>query len=204
MIKNIILDWHGVLDETSPKSLTPYLIKLFLIQIFRLNFLACKQILLILFDKYTDLINQYNKNTKSPVEFWNTIYNNLGEKLGENLKIQIFKITLNKQLINLLQKKNQTLYILSDCSVDKKEIILKNLPPLNFKRKFFSCDSKTLKRDKSLFEFAIHEENLEPKDCLFIDDSLKNVEVANELGFQTFLFTGTKNNIKALNLLLNE
>lgn len=204
MIKNIILDWHGVLDKTSPKTLSPYLLKLFFIQLFKFNLTACKQILFIVFDKYSDLINDYNRDTIAPNEFWKLIYDNLGEKLGADLKAKTYQIEINSELVNFLKTRSENKYLLSDCSKDKKKIILNKLPDVSFRNKFFSCDSKTLKRDQSLFKFAINAEKIEPKNSLFIDDSMKNIEVAKDLGFKTFLFTGTKNNLITLKLLLNE
>ena len=204
MIKNIILDWHGVLDKTSPKTLSPYLLKLFILQLLKLNLTACAQIFLIIFDKYSDLINDYNRSTIEPTEFWKLIYINLGEKLGSDLRAKTYQIEINSELVSFLKTRSENKYILSDCSKDKKEIILKKIPDINFRHKFFSCDSKTLKRDQSLFKFAMKSENIEPNNSLFIDDSMKNLQVAKDLGFQTFLFTGTKNNLITLKLLLNE
>ncbi len=43
------------------------------------------------------------------------------------------------------------------------------------------------KPDPDIFEFVLQEQNLEPEETLFIDDSPQHLKTANNLGLQTHL-----------------
>ena len=45
------------------------------------------------------------------------------------------------------------------------------------------------KPDKEIFEFVISENNLQPSETLFIDDSKQHIESANSLGLNTYWLT---------------
>ncbi len=56
-----------------------------------------------------------------------------------------------------------------------------------FERTFFSCETKKLKPSKEAFKNVLQE--LDAKECVFIDDNEKNCDAARKLGMQTHLFT---------------
>lgn len=49
---------------------------------------------------------------------------------------------------------------------------------------------KLLKPDPAIFRLLLDRQGLEAQDCVFIDDSPKNVDAAAALGFHALLFTG--------------
>ncbi len=57
-----------------------------------------------------------------------------------------------------------------------------------FKEKIVSGDVHLRKPDKAIFEYALEKLQCEPQDCIFVDNSVKNLRVAEELGMQTILF----------------
>lgn len=57
-----------------------------------------------------------------------------------------------------------------------------------FKNKIVSGDVKCRKPDKQIFEVALREINKKPSECVFVDNSVENLKVANELGFCSVLF----------------
>ena len=52
-----------------------------------------------------------------------------------------------------------------------------------------SADVNLLKPNPEIFKHVLTTYNLEPKDCIFVDDQQENVDAARELGIESFLFT---------------
>jgi len=187
MIKNIVLDWHGVLDLNSPMMLRKEFTKVFFQLILKFKFTQAWHILAFGFDTYSNVIEQYSANTVSPKNFWNHVEQKTDSLICNQIKHALMEIKPNAQLETHLKKLSRkfNLYILSDCPLDKKILIQKCLPDLPFKEIFYSCDYKTTKRQKKLFQIFLEDTNLNPKECLFVDDSKKNIEIAKEFGLQT-------------------
>lgn len=57
-----------------------------------------------------------------------------------------------------------------------------------FKSKIVSGEVHLRKPDKAIFECALEKLQCKPEDCIFVDNSVKNLRVAEELGMQTILF----------------
>lgn len=54
------------------------------------------------------------------------------------------------------------------------------------------------KPDHDIFEKAVESLNLQPQECLFIDNTVKNLVAAKQLGFETYYHLCGKNDINAL------
>lgn len=57
-----------------------------------------------------------------------------------------------------------------------------------FKEKIVSGDVKCRKPEKKIYELALEKIGKSPAECVFIDNSVKNLEVADELGICPILF----------------
>lgn len=57
-----------------------------------------------------------------------------------------------------------------------------------FKDKIVSGDVKCRKPDKIIYELALERIGKEPAECIFVDNSVKNLDVAEELGIVSILF----------------
>ena len=55
-----------------------------------------------------------------------------------------------------------------------------------FEKVYFSFELGMRKPDSAIFEFVIKEHNLLPKNTLFVDDNLQNIESAEKLGLQVW------------------
>ena len=55
-----------------------------------------------------------------------------------------------------------------------------------FEKVYFSFELGMRKPDSAIFEFVIKEHNLLPKNTLFVDDNLQNIESADKLGLQVW------------------
>lgn len=57
-----------------------------------------------------------------------------------------------------------------------------------FKDKIVSGEVRLRKPDRAIFECAIERLQCKPEDCIFVDNSVKNLRVAEELGMTAILF----------------
>ncbi|WP_214071215.1 HAD family phosphatase [Mucilaginibacter sp. dw_454] len=62
-----------------------------------------------------------------------------------------------------------------------------------FEKTYYSHLMGKRKPDAEIFEQVLHENNLNPTETLFIDDSPQHLETAKKLGLQTYLMTAPDN-----------
>ena len=204
MPRNIVLDWHGVIDNISPMRLRKDFFFLTLNMLKKFKFKKAWHIVRFSFDSYSTEIDNYAAGLISPDKFWDYIQEHSDLDIKNNLQRLLSKVELNSQLISLLKSRQQDFkfYILSDCPQDKAAFILKALPAIKFQDIFLSYRYKTTKRRGGLFDVFLEKTQLQPSDCLFIDDSRKNIQIAKQKGFQAFNFRSNKD-LPALKQLLN-
>lgn len=65
---------------------------------------------------------------------------------------------------------------------------------------YLSYEMRMAKPDAEIFETLLKTEGVEASRCLFLDDGPKNIEMANQLGIQTYLVDPTED----LSFLINE
>lgn len=97
-------------------------------------------------------------------------------------------------------KENYDLYILSNTDEIHFPLIWKEYPELHFfeDNLMLSYELDSIKPQKEIFERALKMFDLNPEDCLFIDDRPENIKGAAENGIAGILFTNveeTKRNI---------
>lgn len=96
-----------------------------------------------------------------------------------------------KFIQKLAEEKNYKLILLSNTNENHIEYIRENVP---FYEEFKSCfDAFYLsheigmrKPNPDIFEFVLKKHDLEPQNCLFIDDTRENIKTASRLGFHTW------------------
>ncbi len=114
------------------------------------------------------------------------------------LKTWEYFMTQNKEVISLireLKQKGYKLYILSNITkhfvnIQYKFPILKEFDGL-----VFSSLIKSVKPNKEIYEYLLNKYNLNPEECIFIDDTKKNLAGAARFGIKTFHF---QSNVKEL------
>ena len=52
---------------------------------------------------------------------------------------------------------------------------------------YLSYEMKMAKPDAEIFQAILDHEKIQPSECLFLDDGQKNIQRADEMGFQTYL-----------------
>lgn len=56
-----------------------------------------------------------------------------------------------------------------------------------FDKCYFSFEMGMAKPQSEIFEAVLNDANIRPEECLFLDDSSRNIEQASKLGIQTYL-----------------
>ncbi|PQB07745.1 hypothetical protein BST83_11720 [Polaribacter filamentus] len=105
-------------------------------------------------------------------------------------------------LLNL--KENYKIFLLSNTnSIHQKKFISEVNEENNisfndlFQKAYYSFEVGIRKPDKEVFEFTLNDSNLNPKETLFVDDSIDNIKAAQDIGIQTYHIDG-KNSIEKL------
>jgi len=191
MIKAIVFDVNGVLQRPSFRHFFPYvhLSPKELYTFFRLSRSASfKKANLGEYKTREELVNALCKELPQYSEIIRRVY----KKRWENYFVEWRSATRALKEFS----KDYDIYLLSNQSTDEKKHVI-SYPFLKYvKGAFFSCDIHMMKPDAACFEAFLKEYDLKAEECLFIDDSSKNISVANQLGFLTlkkdFLFSKKK------------
>lgn len=114
-------------------------------------------------------------------------------------------ITGSVDILEALHKNGTPLYAITNWNQDKFRETKLRFPFLNlFRDIVVSGDEKLIKPDPAIYELSLTRNKLKAADCLFIDDSLKNVKGAEAVGMKAHHFTTPeklKSELKALKLL---
>ena len=98
----------------------------------------------------------------------------------------MIKRTFNQSIdvLNSLKKNHYECYVLSNWSAETFKGMIDEFTFLkNFDGLLISGEDKLIKPDPAIYNLAINRFNLNPKETVFIDDKLENVDVAKKLGF---------------------
>jgi 2-haloacid dehalogenase len=186
-IKNIIFDFGGVLIDWNPRYFYKDVfsdikeMEYFLSEVWSpkwnmkhdagFSFSEITRELQILHPKYRDEIEMYQYNWEVMIK-------------GE--------ISENTKLLDPLKAKFR-LFGLTNWSAEAFPVIY---PKYEFFKVFegivVSGEEKVIKPGKEIYQLLLNRYGLLAYESLFIDDSLKNIETANELGFSTIHINGTQ------------
>jgi HAD superfamily hydrolase (TIGR01509 family) len=110
------------------------------------------------------------------------------EKLKQLIRSNFYEIPGTREIINELKKRYQIVLL----SVNPPEWVtfLENkFDIVNlFPQRHYSYEIKSTKREKEAFEFILREYNIESSKTLLIDDSTRNILVAESLGIKGIKF----------------
>ena len=108
-------------------------------------------------------------------------------------------------ILETLHKNGTPLYAITNWNQDKFRETRLRFPFLNlFRDIVVSGDEKLIKPDPAIYELSLKRNKLKAAECLFIDDSLKNVKGAEAVGMKAHHFTTPeklKAELKSLKLL---
>ena len=120
------------------------------------------------FPKYSDLIASYDTH-------WE-------ESITDTIEGTV-------EIVKELKSEGWKLYLLSNFSVEKFELIRHRYDFLDlFEKMIISGEYKLIKPDPEIFTLTLQLIGRKASECLFIDDSPTNIEVAQKLGFNAIHF----------------
>lgn len=98
------------------------------------------------------------------------------------------EIKPTETMIEELHNKGFKLYVLSNMSYDYIEHLRKKPVYKYFQGEVISCQHKTIKPERSIYEKVLEKYNIDPSQALFIDDRPLNIATGKAVGLNTFLF----------------
>lgn len=103
-------------------------------------------------------------------------------------------------ILSQLKAKNVPLYAITNFSHEKWPIACEMFPYLGniFIDTIVSGEHKMVKPNPAIYQLLLDRNQLKPEDCIFIDDTLVNVNAAIELGIDGLLFTSPEQFAKDL------
>ncbi|MBN2617677.1 MAG: HAD family phosphatase [Spirochaetales bacterium] len=129
-------------------------------------------------------------------EYFETFFNHIPEALS------LIQDTVD--IIYNLKQKGYNLFVLSNMHIEFAKYLISEY---NFWDQFndivFSCDVKMIKPNTNIYQLLLERNNLNPNQCLFIDDTKINLDTAENLGITTIQFTNSadlKEKLSKLNI----
>lgn len=190
MYKNIIFDYGQVIISFDPYYMTNVYIK---------DEEVCKKLSEIIFDRlYWDGLDDGSiTDDEVKLEIKKRVpqeYIESALKVYDNWYHNNPLIPGIKELIETLKAEGVRLYLLSNISIGFAENYM-NIKGVNevlslFDGLVFSGPLGTVKPNRDIFEHLLNKYSLRPEDCVFIDDSEKNLKGAALIGINTIHFTG--------------
>ncbi len=116
---------------------------------------------------------------------------------------QVFDGTV--EIVRSLKQAGWPLYMLSNFSAEKFPLMQQRYDFLQlFDDVIISGEHKLIKPDPAIYHLTLNRIKRQASECLFIDDSLPNIETARKLGFHTIHFQSPEQLEKDLKMLYPE
>ncbi len=196
MVKNYIFDFGNVLAEFYPEKLTKPYVE---------DEKLCKEISEIAFDRlYWDRLDDGSITDEEVKE---GILSRTDEVTGE-IACRVYDNWINsltpvpdmEELIYDIRRTDKKLYLLSNISIGFAERYME----AEWIKKLLSCFDGLVfsgplgkvKPDREIFEHLLGEYNLKAEECLFVDDSEKNIQGAEKVGIKGYLFDGNAKKLR--------
>jgi FMN phosphatase YigB (HAD superfamily) len=107
------------------------------------------------------------------------------EELKRLMRKNFWEFTHAKPILSGLKTNGYDLLLLSDHAKEWVQYVEFNFPFLSFfRQRFYSCDLHHTKLETEAFRQVISRAEINPKQSLFIDDSIPNLERAREAGIK--------------------
>lgn len=184
LIKAIIFDFGGVIGTNSNQKIFATISNKFGLESEKIKEVYFKIIPLALINQIT------------PMDFWKKLAEGLNIKNFDKLNsvwIKTYKenAKLNSELIYLvkiLKASGFQLAILSNlANIYRNYTIAKKIENL-FDFVIYSCDTKAKKPERVIFNELINKLNVNPYQCIYIDDDQNNLEIPFDIGINTILY----------------
>ncbi len=143
--------------------------------------------------------NAYDQGLITVEMYWQEICKALEVQLNREMLEQLIPVDIDSW--TTINKKTLT-YVLEAKKKAGKVVLLSNINEETltylenkhdwmeiFDHKIYSCKLKMIKPDRAIYERTLETVGLKGEDCLFVDDSLPNIEGARACGVNAIHFT---------------
>lgn len=182
MIKAVLFDFDGVLtiDKTGSTTITNYIAN------------TCGIPLENVKASYYKFNERLLSGETTHQEIWQDFCKSVGQEIDYNVLLDSFRFTrLDDRMIALVQKLKEKYLIgmVTDNKYDRIRTILdhRGLTPY-FDVVAISACVHSGKEHRTIFEYALNTLNLSACECVFIDNTEKNLVIPNQMGMSTILF----------------
>jgi len=130
-------------------------------------------------------------------DLWQPIADLLNLSISDFLDFWFSSDTLNLEMLEFAKElKNQgfQIFIISNSLRERIQYYRQHFPEIfnQFDNIYFSCETGFVKPDPKALEYVLKENNLNPEECIYFDDSQENIETAKTLGIKAKLFNSLK------------
>lgn len=146
------------------------------------------------FTRYFEVRMEYDRGTISRREYWQQVLEGLDLELSKEMFETLIVVdeeswvSENPEMTAFIQANQDRMEktaILSNMPKEFVPSILKHFSWIQaFDQLYWSCDLHLVKPEREFYQLAAQGLNLEPEECLFIDDSMVNVEGARAIGME--------------------
>ena len=197
MIKAILFDFDGVLtiDKTGSTSITKYIAEQTGLPLSSVKDAYYKFNKALLYGKLTH------------PEMWQEFCELLQTAIDYQVLTDSFIHTaLDEKMVNLLKtlKSRYRIGLITDNKRDRIDAIIQHHGWKNlFDVVAVSADLHTGKEQPEIFRYVFEQLSLSPEECVFIDNTAKNLVVPEALGMHTVLFDDEHRNVEAFTQTLD-
>ena len=182
-IVNVVIDLGGVLFARDPRKFEPEFIEYF-------SYIHLPQMPRF-WEDYDRGIVSFDEVVTSVAD-----YNNSSRELAEsNIRRSIVTqeaIAPTAELIAELREAGFRLFVLSNMSREFIDFLREQPVYKFFDGDVVSCEEGIVKPEADIYNLLTERYNLNPCETLFIDDRKANIDAAEALGWQGYLFTTAK------------
>lgn len=180
-IKAIIFDLNGVFIESQPLS---YLVS----QKYNVD----KDIFL---DKFKGILKIVRTPGNHSSDVWSPVTDYLNISLEDFFEFWFSGEKIIYELLNYvkeLKKHNLKIFILSNNLRIRTEFYQSHFSELfkEFDEVYFSWKTGFIKPDPNAYKNILEKNNLKAEECIYFDDSIENIETAQKLGINSYIYTG--------------
>ena len=198
MIKAILFDFDGVLtvDKTGSESILNYIAEKTNIPLDTLK---------TEYYKYnSDLL--YGRLTHRDI--WESLCKSIGYSIEYSILIDSFRNTpIDNEMISFAKelKKSYKIGMITDNKCDRIHEVLSHhdLKDL-FDTVSISAEYGSGKEERPIFDITTEKLAVTPEQCIFIDNSPKNLIVPEQIGMRTILFDDENRNVECFRKTLND
>lgn len=182
MIKAVLFDFDGVLtiDKTGSATVINYIAN------------TCGISHEIVKSSYYQFNKRLLLGETTHQEVWKDFCKSLGQAIDYHILLDSFRSTrLDEKMIDLVRelRKNYLVGMVTDNKSDRIDTILddRGLSQLFDIVAISSC-VHARKDSRTIFEYVLDTLNVQPSECVFIDNSENNLSVPKQMGMHTLLF----------------